>query len=97
MFLYILNLIPVVIFGGSLTTVFIFFVSGSFIFLFTENKERGKEIIMKSLMWLFFVVLMFLSFSLISYWVKEGNAFNSRSTGEFPTSPAGGIPPLPNK
>jgi hypothetical protein len=91
----ILNYIPIIIFGIALIAVFVFFLAGSVIFLFSQTKEKGKEMVVKSLVWLFLVVLMFLSFSLISYWVTKGNAFNSQINGEFPASPAGGIPPLP--
>jgi amino acid permease len=91
----ILNFIPTLIFGIALIVVFILFVSGSIIFFFSQTKEKGRGMIMKSLIWLFVIVLMFLSFSLISYWVKKGNLFNPQTIGEFPSSPAGGIPPVP--
>jgi hypothetical protein len=91
----ILNLIPTLIFGIALIAVFILFVSGSIIFFFSQTKERGRGMIMKSLTWLFFIVLMFLSFSLISYWVKKGNILNPQTIGEYPSSPAGGVPPAP--
>ncbi|MDP2909752.1 MAG: hypothetical protein Q8N69_01625 [bacterium] len=98
MFPYILNLVPVIIFGGALVSVFGMFIWGSSVFLFVGEKERGMEIVAKSLLWLFVVILMFLAFSFITYLAKEGGLFNSQQvTGEFPLSPAGSFPPAVKK
>jgi len=90
----ILSLIPIIVFGSLLVAVFILFISGSVVFLFSGEQERGKDSVIKSLIGLFIVLLMFLAFWGITYLVKNMGIFNSQQvTGEFPAPPSSDFPP----
>jgi len=89
-----LTYIPIIIFGGAFIAIFFVFISGSLIFLFSNDSERGRRMVTKSLFWLLIILMMFLAFSGVTYLVKKGGIFNSQSGGEFPASPSSEFPPL---
>lgn len=92
----ILTSIPIVILGGCLVAVFVYFLIGAVFFLFLTDKERGREIVIKSLYCFVIILILFLVFSAASYFIKTSGILNPPVVGEFPNSPAQAFPPPPN-
>lgn len=87
--------IPIIFFGGGLLAVFIFFLLGVLSLFFTDDKDKGSEIILKSLTYLFILLIIFLVFSSVSYLVKNGEIFKPQELSDagVPVSPMGSFPP----
>jgi len=94
----IFTLIPLIVFGGALLAIFIFFILGVLSLFFTDSAKKGEEIILKSLTCLFAFLIIFLVFISVSYLVKKGEIFKPEELAEsgFPVSPMGKFPPPPN-
>lgn len=92
----IFNVIPLVVFGGALVVIFGFFINGALNLLFSNNSERGMEIVIKSLIYFLVFLVIFLIFVGVSLMVQRGAIFQPReSDSEFPISPVGKFPPAP--
>ena len=91
----ILTLIPIVFFGGGLLAIFAFFLLGVLSFFFTEDKEKSSQIILKSLVYLFIFLIIFLIFAVVSYLLKNGELLKPQKPSEpgIPASPMGDFPP----
>ncbi|MDD5146122.1 MAG: hypothetical protein PHF44_04750 [Candidatus Pacebacteria bacterium] len=92
----IFNVIPLVVFGGALVVIFGFFINGALNLLFSNNSERGMEIVIKSLIYFLVFLVAFLIFAGVSVMVQRGAIFQPKeSDSEFPVSPVGKFPPAP--
>jgi len=94
----IFTLIPLIVFGGALLVLFVLFVLGALSLFFTDDTEKGEEIVLKSLMYLFTLLIIFLAFISVSYLVKRGEIFRPKEPAEsgFPVSPIGKFPLPPD-
>ena len=90
-----LTWIPVIVFGASLLALFGFFGAGFIFYFFSEDKERGKEIIIRSVFFFLVLIFVFLAFAGVTYLIKRGEIFKPSPTGEFPASPMGKFPEPP--
>lgn len=96
----ILENIPFIIFNLVFFVIFLAFVFGSFVLLFgraeQKKRERGENIILKSLYALLVLLIIVLVFFLVSYWVRKGQALRPPpASKEFPSPPFSVFPPGP--
>lgn len=96
MFTSVLKIIPFVFFGIPLLFIFGLFISGAFTLFFTNETDRGKDIIAKALTYFLILLALFLVFTIVSYLVRQGQIFNPKEAElEFPISPMGRFPSAP--
>lgn len=92
-----LKIIPFVFFGIPSIFIFGLFVSGAFTLFFTNETDRGKDVIAKALTYFLILLTLFLVFSVVSYLVRKGQAFvPEEQESEFPMSPMGRFPAVPD-
>jgi len=92
----IITFLPFIFFGVPLLFIFGFFISGAFNLMFSEDPERGKDTIVKSLTYFMILLAVFLVFITVSYLVKAYHVFEPPpKVSEFPVSPMGVFPPNP--
>lgn len=93
----LLDIIPFVVFGGTLLVIFGVFISGAINLLFSRNnEERGRDTIAKSLSYFVILLMIFLVFIIVSSIIRRGEVFQPQEgETEFPASPMGSFPPHP--
>ena len=93
----VLKIIPFVFFGIPSLFIFGLFVSGAFTLFFTNEANRGKDIIAKALTYFLILLALLLVFSIVSYLLRRGEVFNpSEEESEFPLFPMGRFPIHPD-
>jgi len=92
-----LDIIPFIVFGGTLLIIFGVFISGAINLLFSRNnEERGKDAIAKALSYFILLLMIFLVFIIVSSLVRRGEIFQpKKEESEFPSSPVGSFPAPP--
>lgn len=92
--------LPFIIFNLGFFIIFIFFLFGSFVWVFGKGEvqkiERGQRIILNSLYGLFVLLLVALVFFLGTYLLKKGEVLKPPPASEdFPSAPVSIVPPPP--
>ena len=92
--------IPFIIFNAAFFIIFIAFVFGAAVLVFSwrdpQKIERGRKIILKSLYALLILLLVALVFFLVSYLVKKGESLRpAPASKDFPQAPFSIFPPGP--
>ncbi|PIR72506.1 MAG: hypothetical protein COU42_01030 [Candidatus Nealsonbacteria bacterium CG10_big_fil_rev_8_21_14_0_10_36_24] len=95
----IIENLPFIIFNLVFFVIFIFFLFGSFVWVFGKGEiqkiERGQKIILNSLYALFILLLVALVFFLGTYLLKKGEVLKPPlASQDFPSAPVS-IAPVP--
>lgn len=96
MFSSAFKIIPFVFFGIPSLFIFGLFVSGAFTLFFTDQADRGRDLMARALTYFLILLALLLVFAIVSYLIQQSDIFNPpEQVLEFPMSPMGRFPAAP--